>query len=280
MEAFKLTVIFYLTFAWLEAERNFAFVPSLSSSSSSRPELHQANPLPQAATTITWLSHPPRALQEALVAYDRLYLSKQQLLRLNAPMTKRKKTAFPSLIASSSAPSGSAAVPHYHTIFSHLRPGKPDPRCAVCGGPGTFTCGSCFMDAYCSHDHQQAHYAELHKPYCDALTTAIKKVTKEENKLRRPRVLGRYLGRPLAEGEDIFHACAGKFYSILESRDYMMARANLIWTLEAMFTSLSVAEAIHHILDCLYLCRGDEIGLRDSLPPLYLRLGRDQVRRI
>ena len=91
-------------------------------------------------------------------------------------------------------------------------------------------------------------------------------MTKEETILRKPEI-----GR-----ENPFEHHVGHFYSIHETRDYMHARWAVIKELERMETHSSISAAIDHILDCLRLCRGDNMGQREFLPSLYLQVDRDQ----
>jgi len=79
------------------------------------------------------------------------------------------------------------------------------------------------------------------------------------------------------EEEVSFDICAGRFWGIVETRPYMRARGALIRDLDAMNTPESTAAALHHLLDCLYLNRGDNQGLRGIAPALFLRLGMDHV---
>lgn len=76
----------------------------------------------------------------------------------------------------------------------------------------------------------------------------------------------------LLESED----AVGHFWGIHETRDYMRARFALVEALLLINTRAAVESALAHLLDMMRLCRGDNMGLRDLIPALYLRLGRDQ----
>lgn len=70
--------------------------------------------------------------------------------------------------------------------------------------------------------------------------------------------------------------CAERLAGIHETRDYMRARFTLVEALLKINTALAVESALDHLLDMLDLCQGDNMGVRDVVPHLYLRLGRDQ----
>ena len=68
-----------------------------------------------------------------------------------------------------------------------------------------------------------------------------------------------YIGDPF-----VHHV--GEFWGILETRDYM----------REMVSHASLTAAAAQIFDCLRLCRSDNMGMRDLLPAILLRLNRDQ----
>lgn len=73
-----------------------------------------------------------------------------------------------------------------------------------------------------------------------------------------------------------FDTHVGHFWGILSTRDYMRARYGLVVALQKIKTYDAVKAAADHVRDMFRLCRSDNMGLRDLLPALYLRLGRDQ----
>lgn len=75
---------------------------------------------------------------------------------------------------------------------------------------------------------------------------------------------------------NLFEEQAGHFWGILETRGYMRARFALVEALLKIKTYAAVEAAQGHIMDLLRLCRGDNMGVRDLVPALDLRLGRDQ----
>jgi hypothetical protein len=57
----------------------------------------------------------------------------------------------------------------------------------------------------------------------------------------------------------------------------MRARLNLVTTtLKYISTRDAVSSSLSHFLDMLRLCRSDNLGVRDTIPNLYLRLHQDQ----
>lgn len=76
----------------------------------------------------------------------------------------------------------------------------------------------------------------------------------------------------------VFEEHAGRFWAILDTRDYMRARFAFVDTMLANFSRhrVAVQTALDHLLDMLRLNRSDNMGLRDTVPSLMLRLGRTQ----
>ena len=68
----------------------------------------------------------------------------------------------------------------------------------------------------------------------------------------------------------------GHFWGILETRTYMRYRYALVEALLKIDTYAAVLAAHDHLMEMLYLCRGDNMGVRDTVPALKLRLRRDQ----
>lgn len=77
---------------------------------------------------------------------------------------------------------------------------------------------------------------------------------------------------------NLFEDAVGLFWGIWETRDYMRARFGVVDTLRECFSThrLAVQESLHHLLDMLRLDRSDNMELRDMVPALFIRLGRDQ----
>lgn len=80
-------------------------------------------------------------------------------------------------------------------------------------------------------------------------------------------------------------ACQAVYYcgvwGILETRPYMRARYELVDAILLSYGTASgpvdvVQMALDHLLDMMRLCRGDNMGVRQLIPALYIRLGRDR----
>ncbi|PPQ74966.1 hypothetical protein CVT26_011684 [Gymnopilus dilepis] len=133
-------------------------------------------------------------------------------------------------------------------------------------------CSSCKSVAYCSNEHQLADWA-AHKPLCDKLKALLRTLERERRKLLASTD---FLGAPNA---DVFEnpAKVGYFWSLLETRDYMRARYEVFFVLAKESEALLGLEAAaKHGWEMLRLCRSDNLGVRDVLPGVLLRIGEDQ----
>lgn len=75
---------------------------------------------------------------------------------------------------------------------------------------------------------------------------------------------------------DPFTNSVGDFWGILPTRDYMKARFTLVKAMDEVYNAQSVKAQLGHFMDMLRLCRNDNMGVRDLVPGLMLRLDRDQ----
>ena len=108
-----------------------------------------------------------------------------------------------------------------------------------------------------------------HKRACNSIKKSRQTLDREETKLRSHP--GDFM-----TPSNLFEEHAGHFWGILETRDYMRARFALVEALLKVKTYAAVEAAHGNITDMLRLCRSDNMGVRDLLPALDLRLGRDQ----
>lgn len=149
---------------------------------------------------------------------------------------------------------------------------SPIHRCADCnassGVTNLFRCQACQVVYYCGRDHQGAHREDYKRP-CNEIKKSREKVDREETKLRSHP--GDFM-----TPSNLFEEHAGDFWGIAETRDYMRARFDLVEALLKIKTYAAVEAAQAHVVDLLRLCRGDNMGVRDLLPALDLRLGKDQ----
>lgn len=78
------------------------------------------------------------------------------------------------------------------------------------------------------------------------------------------------------EPANMFEEYVGHFWGLPHSRPYMRARYALVEAILKVRTYDAVVAALDHVMDCMRLCRSDNMGVRDLVPALLLRLGRDQ----
>ncbi|KAF7508644.1 hypothetical protein GJ744_009036 [Endocarpon pusillum] len=147
------------------------------------------------------------------------------------------------------------------------------PNCPPCKAKGEtastlLRCQGCHVTHYCSRNHQVAD-RESHKRVCNAIKKAQQKLDHEEMTLRNQPP-------DIFTPARLFEEHVGHFWGIRETRNYMRARYALIEALLQVKTHAAVKAAHDHAMDCLRLCRGDNMGVRDMLPALKLRLGQDQ----
>ncbi|KAK4194884.1 hypothetical protein QBC40DRAFT_237676 [Triangularia verruculosa] len=138
------------------------------------------------------------------------------------------------------------------------------PRCCpICEAvAGLRLCGGCKVVNYCGADHQLSHRPE-HKTACNEIKKTREELEREEALLR-------------AKPDDMFNNGVGHFWGITDTRDYMRARHAAADALLQVDTRAAVEKALEHFLDMLRLCRSDNLGVRDIIPGLFLRLGREQ----
>lgn len=143
-------------------------------------------------------------------------------------------------------------------------------RCFYCGesNPDLLRCSGCKAVMYCNQEDQQADWAK-HKAQCSAIKKATRTLEKEETQLRSTPP-------DIFMPENVFETSVGHFWGIHETRPYMRARFQVAYQLQHLTSRPAVKEALNHFLDMLRLCRGDNMGVRDWVPALYLRLKRDQ----
>ncbi|KAF2188686.1 hypothetical protein K469DRAFT_627317 [Zopfia rhizophila CBS 207.26] len=141
--------------------------------------------------------------------------------------------------------------------------------CAVCDTKETLSrCGACKVVQYCGRDHQISDRS-AHKSFCNRIKKAQVALDDEEQKLRAHP--GDLMTPP-----NIFEEGVGHFWGIHKTRPYMRARFALVEAQLKINTPQAVESGLYHLIDMLRLCRGDNMGVRDLVPALFLRLGRDQ----
>jgi hypothetical protein len=144
-------------------------------------------------------------------------------------------------------------------------------RCPQCSatGPELLRCGACHAVRYCCREHQVTHRLQ-HKSACNKIRKARAKLAKEEDLVRN--AAPDFMTPPNA-----FETSVGHFWGIVSTRDYMRARFALAGEHLLLLGTLDgVREALEHMRDMLRLCRGDNLGLRQLMPAIMLRLDLDQ----
>lgn len=131
-------------------------------------------------------------------------------------------------------------------------------------------CAACHVVTYCSRDHQTSHRPS-HKFHCNLIKKALAKLNEEEAKLRAHTTDDDPFLPP-----NPFETAVGLFYTCEPTRPYMSTRYDVVINQLNIRTGEAVEAALANLLDMLRLCRGDNMGVRSSIPALYLRLGRDQ----
>jgi len=134
-------------------------------------------------------------------------------------------------------------------------------------------CSACQAVHYCGRDHQTSD-RPTHKKACTIVKKARVKLDQEETNLRE-------LPSDFLTPPNLFENAVGHFWGYIETRPYMRARYGLVDKLLMNFGGAGapvdvVQTCLDHLLDMIRLCRSDNMGVRDSIPALYIRLGRDQ----
>ncbi|KAF1810768.1 hypothetical protein P152DRAFT_483496 [Eremomyces bilateralis CBS 781.70] len=152
-----------------------------------------------------------------------------------------------------------------------------EPECVLCGSTTDLSlCSGCRILHYCGSEHQAIHWP-AHKSGCKAIKAF--RTSYERIKSDLPNALEKdgfdWHGNN-KELTNIFDTYKGKFWKIQSTRPYMRARFTLVEQFLQVKTYPAVGAALGHLEGMLQLCRGDNLGVRDYMPSLYLRLGRDQ----
>ncbi|XP_037043696.1 uncharacterized protein LOC119079736 [Bradysia coprophila] len=129
-------------------------------------------------------------------------------------------------------------------------------------------CQGCMVMLYCCREHQTADRI-THEVACD--------------KVKNARIVHQLAERFLrAEPPsfmlpaNVFETGVGRFWDILDTRNYMRTRYLLVEYLIEIKTYDAVKAALNHALEMLRLCRKDNLRLRFTVPALFIRLGNDQ----
>ncbi|KAK4186794.1 hypothetical protein QBC35DRAFT_436458 [Podospora australis] len=136
-------------------------------------------------------------------------------------------------------------------------------RCVDCHETsGLVQCDDCNMISYCGTAHRDEHRSDHHK-ICEEIKTYRNDLQLKEAALR-------------THPADFFTTGVGSFWSIRETRPYMMTRLNAASAYVEADTVRGVEEALSHYTDMIRLDRSDHLGVRNIIPGLLLRLRREQ----
>ncbi|KAB5576148.1 hypothetical protein GE09DRAFT_617833 [Coniochaeta sp. 2T2.1] len=152
---------------------------------------------------------------------------------------------------------------------TQTRTGLGPPQCESCDTRQSLACcDNCKAAFFCDNHIQDANRGP-HNKQCSAVQKALEHMQEEERAVREHPGDFMTLANPFETG-------VGHFWDLIDTRDYMRARFGLVEELPKLDNSTAVASALDHLTDMLRLNRSDNMGLRDKVPALFLRLGRDQ----
>lgn len=147
------------------------------------------------------------------------------------------------------------------------------PSCHFCSLTDTEVtlprCSACKVVRYCSKDHQIADRPQ-HVSVCKSIAKCSARMDNEALKLRNQP------NDDFFAPAHVFENYVGHFWGLHNTRPYMRARYALIEAILQVRTRDAVVAAYDHVMDCMRLCRLDNLGLRDLLPALMLRLDKVQ----
>lgn len=127
-------------------------------------------------------------------------------------------------------------------------------------------CAGCKAFHYCGRDHQ-IEDRPMHKSHCSSIKRARAKVEKEREAL---------INHSDFTNDNPFENHVGRFWRIVETRPYMMALSSLTQSFQGIKHLDAVQAELDLCMEMLRLSPGDNMGVRGSVPPLLLRLNKDQ----
>jgi hypothetical protein len=121
----------------------------------------------------------------------------------------------------------------------------------------------CQVVRYCSREHQVQHRPE-HKSVCNNIKKCRSKVDRADCAIRNTIPDFMTLANAFETHVDHFWC-----------RHYMSARFELADTMRKLSTLDGVTEALDQMRDMLRLCRCDNMGVQELIPPMMLQLDQD-----
>ncbi|KAJ3578581.1 hypothetical protein NPX13_g1981 [Xylaria arbuscula] len=146
-------------------------------------------------------------------------------------------------------------------------------RCPLCpprpsNDPTLRRCSACRAIRYCSREHQVADRPK-HRYICKEIKAARADLSREEHGVRNATP-------DFMTPANAFETDVGDFWGVVSTRDYMRARCMLAKCLCSIDTMDGVTECLEHLQDMLRLCQTDNVGNRQIVPTVMLRLDLDQ----
>ncbi|KAK4233109.1 hypothetical protein C8A03DRAFT_19743 [Achaetomium macrosporum] len=151
------------------------------------------------------------------------------------------------------------AQPKIEGIFPKMFP----KQCEVCKRKdGLLRCGGCSTYYYCGREHQVSD-RPTHKGTCKQIKDAKAEMIEMESRLR-------------ADTPNYLETYAGRLWFWPPGRLYLYAVYNYGELLVRSWRRQGIEDALDVYLRLLQLNQADQQSVRDLIPSLYIRLGRDQ----
>ncbi|EGZ23918.1 hypothetical protein PHYSODRAFT_382041, partial [Phytophthora sojae] len=126
----------------------------------------------------------------------------------------------------------------------------------------------CQTVLYCGREHQSEHFAS-HKSAC-------KRVKKMRDRMAEEAAKVRSATEDDWTPANAFETHVGLFWGIQSTRPYMRAKLEVIRALSTIASRPAIEAALAECMDCMKLCRRDNLGFREIIPTLMLLLDRYQ----
>ncbi|KAJ5378557.1 hypothetical protein N7509_011676 [Penicillium cosmopolitanum] len=146
---------------------------------------------------------------------------------------------------------------------------KPGEGCALAGCDKTEElnrCSACKVFLYCTREHQ-VEDRPAHKTTCNEIKKARANVEKQRQAL---------IDDPEFRNDNPFENHVGRFWKLRETRPYMMSLSKLAQAFQNKLYRPALEAELEVCMELLRLCPGDNMGVRETVPALFIRLNRDQ----
>ena len=153
-----------------------------------------------------------------------------------------------------------------------VKPKSTEFMCSNCSKIANERCSRCTAVKYCSKSCQKEHWI-VHKSYCNQIKKHMRTVAVEAAALRQYEDWN-------GDVINLFEECVGHFWGMVDPRDYCRARHSLDLALHNCGmnnnSKLALELSVEHMLDLVWLNRGDNLGVRVLIPSIYCMLDRVQ----